>query len=126
MQRRDFLGVLGGAAATWPLAVRAQQPNRVRQIGWLVGLRQNDPEALRRTLAFVQQLEHLGWTIGHNIQIEYRWLSDSVEHNDVYAQELAALKPDVLVAEQHTGGESVTPADADNTDCLCCRHRSGQ
>jgi putative tryptophan/tyrosine transport system substrate-binding protein len=98
MQRRDFLGVLGGAAATWPLAVRAQQPNRVRQIGWLVGLRQNDPEALRRTLAFVQQLEHLGWTIGHNIQIEYRWLSDSVEHNDVYAQELAALKPDVLVA----------------------------
>jgi putative tryptophan/tyrosine transport system substrate-binding protein len=98
MQRRDFLGVLGGVAATWPLAVRAQQPNRVRQIGWLVGLRQNDPEALRRTLAFVQQLEHLGWTIGHNIQIEYRWLSDSVEHNDVYAQELAALKPDVLVA----------------------------
>jgi putative tryptophan/tyrosine transport system substrate-binding protein len=68
-----------------------------RSAGWW-GLRQNDPEALRRTLAFVQQLEHLGWTIGHNIQIEYRWLSDSVEHNDVYAQELAALKPDVLVA----------------------------
>ena len=75
----------------------AQQPDRMRRIGWLVGLRESDPEAQRRTAAFVQELEHLGWTPGGNIQIDYRWLSDSVERNETYAQELTALKPDVLV-----------------------------
>ena len=98
MRRRQFIALLGGAAASRPLVARAQQPDRMRRIGWLVGLRESDPEAQRRTAAFVQELEHLGWTPGGNIQIDYRWLSDSVERNETYAQELTALKADVLVA----------------------------
>jgi ABC-type uncharacterized transport system substrate-binding protein len=96
--RRQFISALGGATVAWPLGAHAQQPDRIRRIGWLVGLRESDPEAQRRTGAFVQELDRLGWTPGGNIQIDYRWLSDSVERNETYAQELTALKPDVLVA----------------------------
>jgi putative tryptophan/tyrosine transport system substrate-binding protein len=96
--RRQFIFVLGGAAVAWPLVARAQQPERMRRIGWLVGLGENDPEAQRRTAAFVQEFEHLGWTQGRNVEIDYRWLSDSIERNKTYAQELAAIKPDVLVS----------------------------
>ncbi len=98
MQRREFIKLLSGAAATWPVTARAQQAGRIRRIGWLVGLAENDPEARRRTAAFVQQLDHLGWTVGRNIQIEYRWLSDTIDRTEAYAAELTALKPDVLVA----------------------------
>jgi putative tryptophan/tyrosine transport system substrate-binding protein len=97
VRRREFITVVGGAAVSWPLMAHAQQPDRIRRIGWLVGLRESDPEAQRRTAAFVQELERLGWTPGGNIQIDYRWLSDTVERNETYAQELTALKPDVLV-----------------------------
>jgi putative ABC transport system substrate-binding protein len=97
MQRRDFITLIGGAAAAWPVAARGQSAVSPRRVGWLVGLEESDPEARRRTAAFVQQLEHLGWTIGRNIQIDYRWLSDSVDRNENYVEELAALKPDVLV-----------------------------
>ena len=62
MRRREFITVVGGAAVSWPLMAHAQQPNRMRRIGWLVGLRESDPEAQRRTAAFVQELKHLGWT----------------------------------------------------------------
>ena len=71
---------------------------RVRRIGWLVGLQEEDPEARRRTAAFGQQLEHLGWATGRNIQIDYCWLSDSIDRTETYAEELVALKPDVIVA----------------------------
>jgi putative ABC transport system substrate-binding protein len=98
MQRRAFIMLVGGAAAAWPVAALGQPISSVRRIGWLVGLGENDPEARRRTAAFIQQLERLGWTIGRNIQIDYRWLSDSVDSNETYVEELAALKPDVLVA----------------------------
>ena len=97
MQRRDFITLIGGAAAAWPVAARGQPAGSARRVGWLVGLGESDPEARRRTAAFVQQLEHLGWTIGRNIQIDYRWLSDSLDRNETYVEELAALKPDVLV-----------------------------
>ena len=98
MQRREFITFVGSAAATWPLSARAEQSERMRRIGWLVGLRENDSEAQRRTAAFVQELERLGWTQGRNVEIDYRWLSDSIERNKTYAQELAAIKPDVLVS----------------------------
>jgi putative tryptophan/tyrosine transport system substrate-binding protein len=98
MRRRDFITLVGGAAAGWPVAALAQPTNSMRRIGWLVGLGENDPEARRRTTAFVQQLDRLGWTTGRNIRIDYRWLSDSVDLNETYIEELAALKPDVLVA----------------------------
>src|SRR5436190_11827502 len=73
MRRREFLGVLGGAAATWPLAGRAQQPDRMRRIGVLIGTAERDSEGQARLAALRQGLEKLDWTEGRNIQIEVRW-----------------------------------------------------
>jgi putative tryptophan/tyrosine transport system substrate-binding protein len=97
MRRREFIA-LAGVVAAWPVAARGQPASGVRRIGWLVGLAENDPEARRRTAAFVLRLEQLGWTIDRNIQIDYRWLSDSIDRNEAYVEQLVALKPDVLVA----------------------------
>lgn len=98
MRRRDFITLIGGVAAAWPVVARGQPESGMRRIGWLVGLGESDPEARRRVAAFLQQLDRLGWTIGRNVQIDYRWLSDSIGRNEAYVAELAALKPDVLVA----------------------------
>src|ERR1700738_2108514 len=98
MKRREFMTLLGGAAAAWPLAARAQQADRVRRIGVLMNLATNDPEALRRTTAFVQGLQQLGWTEGGNLRIDTRWGAGSADRFRAYAAELVALKPDVLLA----------------------------
>ena len=97
MRRRDFVTMLGGAA-TWPLAARAQQPERVRRIGVLWGLTADDPETQARDTAFVQQLAQFGWTVGHNVQIDYRWGAFDADRSRRYAAELAALAPDILLA----------------------------
>ena len=73
MRRREFLGVLGGAATTWPLAARAQQTERVRRIGALLGISAGDPEAPPRVAAFLSGLHDLGWDDGRNIKIELRF-----------------------------------------------------
>src|SRR5262245_14285143 len=72
-RRRQFITLLGGAAAAWPLAARAQQPARMRRIGVLMPSAADDPEAQTRLAAFAQGLERLGWTIARNIRIETRW-----------------------------------------------------
>ncbi|MFZ0262992.1 MAG: ABC transporter substrate-binding protein [Pseudolabrys sp.] len=97
MQRREFITLLGGAAAAWPLAARAQQPERVRRIGVLSGLAVNDPESKPRTAAFIEGLQQLGWTVGRNVQIEYRWGAGNADNIRKYATELAALAPDVIL-----------------------------
>jgi putative ABC transport system substrate-binding protein len=105
MQRREFLGVLGGAAVAWPLAARAQQPERVRHIGVLMYLAADDAEAQARLAAFTQALKQLGWSDGRNLRIDTRWATaDDVRRQ---AAELAALAPDVLVAG--TGTATVAP-----------------
>jgi hypothetical protein len=71
--RRDFITLLGGAAAAWPLAARAQQPDRMRQIGVLMGWPESDPEARLERAAFVQELQKLGWLDGRNLRIDTRW-----------------------------------------------------
>ena len=73
MRRREFISLLGGAAATWPFAVRAQQPGQVRRIGVLMGYAEDDPEAQSRLAAFTRALAALGWTEGLNLQIDIRW-----------------------------------------------------
>jgi putative ABC transport system substrate-binding protein len=98
MRRRDFIKAIAGSAAAWPLAARAQQPERMRRVGWLVGLRENDQEAQRRTGAFVHELQRLGWSVGRNIQIDYRWFSDGVNQTQTYAHDLIGSRPDVVVA----------------------------
>ena len=72
MRRREFITLLGGAAAAWPLAARAQQRERMRRIGVLMPYAANDPQAQARNAAFLQGLQQLGWTVGHNVEIEYR------------------------------------------------------
>ena len=99
MQRRDFIKLLGGAAAAWPVAVRAQQPNQMRRIGMLFPLAESDPEGQARVTAFREALQKLGWTEGRNIQIDYRWTpSADPDLMRVNAAKLVGLKPDVIFA----------------------------
>src|SRR5262245_24776375 len=98
MQRREFLGVLGGAGAAWPLAARAQQGGAMRRIGVLMILAADDPEGQGRLTAFAQGLQELGWSVGRNVQIDYRWGAGDADRTRSYAAELVALAPDVILA----------------------------
>jgi putative tryptophan/tyrosine transport system substrate-binding protein len=97
MQRREFVGLVGGAAA-WPLAARAQQGGRIRRIGLLQWLAESDPETQARTLAFRQALKALGWTEGRNISIDYRFAGGDLARVQAYAVELVNAAPDLIVA----------------------------
>ena len=105
MQRRELITLLGSAAA-WPLAARAQQPERMRRIGVLMNLAADDPEAQARIAAFLQGLQQLGWTVGRNVRIDYRWAAGDADDIRRYAAELVALAPDVILA---TGSATVGP-----------------
>jgi ABC-type uncharacterized transport system substrate-binding protein len=99
LKRREFITLLGGAAAAWPLAARAQQPERVRRIGVLAaGSAVNDPDLQTRMAAFAQGLQQLGWTDGRNVQVEYRWYAGNDADTRKHAAELVALTPDVILA----------------------------
>jgi putative ABC transport system substrate-binding protein len=97
MTRRQFITLLGGAAATWPLAASAQQPKRMRQIGVLMSFAANDPEGLSRAAAFENGLRKLGWIRGHNLRIEYRW-AENPEVLRTDAIELVGMAPDLILA----------------------------
>jgi putative ABC transport system substrate-binding protein len=98
MRRRDFIMFLGGAAASWPLAARAQQGSRKRRIGVLINLAQSDPAALSFVTAFAQGLQEFGWADGRNVQIEWRWGEGDAVLQQKSAAELIALAPDVILA----------------------------
>src|SRR6266571_3531696 len=100
MRRRDFIKTIGGAAA-WPLAARAQQPERMRRLGVLVALAKDDPESVARREAFEQALQASGWTVGRNIRIEYRWAAFDPARTQKLAAELAALAPDVILVSSN-------------------------
>ena len=100
MKRREFITLLGGAAAAWPLSARAQQPDRMRRVGVLMGAPENDPETKRRTSALVDSLRVLGWTDGRNIRFDYRITTD-VARMRGYAAEIVDLAPDVIVAHSN-------------------------
>ena len=97
MKRREFITLLGGAAA-WPLGARAQQAERMRRIGVLMSTAVDDPQDPARLAAFAQGLQELGWTIGRNLRIDYRWGASSPDNTRKYAAELAALAPDMMLA----------------------------
>jgi putative ABC transport system substrate-binding protein len=98
MRRRDFITLLGSAATTWPLAARAQQPERMRRIGVIVPAAADDTEYQARVAGFRQAMPRLGWTEGRNVRIEYRWSGGNAEDIRRYAAELLALEPDVILA----------------------------
>jgi putative ABC transport system substrate-binding protein len=95
MRRREFITLLGGAAAAWPLAARAQR-DRVRRVGVLMSTGERDPETQLRIGAFREGLQKFGWAEGRNLQIDYRWGGGSIARTRTYAAELVALKPDVI------------------------------
>ena len=97
MRRREFITLIGGMAA-WPLATRAQQPERMRRIGILFSLGADDRQGQARRAAFVQSLRELGWTEGRNVSIETRWAAGNAADMRKYAAELVALSPDVILA----------------------------
>ena len=96
MKRREFITLIGGMAA-WPLAARAQQPERVRRIGVLMTGPADDREGQSRVASFLRGLQELGWTAGGNLRIDYRWANDNA-HRRQYAAELIALAPEVILA----------------------------
>jgi len=98
MGRREFITLLGGAAATWPLGVRAQQRERVRRIGVLLPTTADDSVFGAWVGAFLQELALLGWTIGRNVAIETRWAGVNAADIRRHAAELAALAPDLILA----------------------------
>ena len=101
IKRREFIAVLGSAAA-WPVVARAQQGDRARRIGALMSLDENDPEAKRRYSAFTQALADLDWTDGRNVRIELRWASGDNNRMRALAQELVGLQPDIIFTNATT------------------------
>jgi len=98
VRRREFITLLGGAAAAWPVAARAQQGERMRRIGVLANLPADDPQAQARNAAFLQGLALLGWAVGRNVTIDFRWGAGNPDNARKFAAELLALRPDVLLA----------------------------
>src|SRR5229473_5357714 len=107
LKRREFITLVGGAAAAWPLAARAQQGERMRRIGVLMASAADDSENQARMAAFLQGLAQLGWTDGRNVRIDIRWATTNADDLRRHAAELAALAPDVLVAA--SGTSTVAP-----------------
>jgi putative tryptophan/tyrosine transport system substrate-binding protein len=106
VRRREFIALLGGAAAALPLAARAQQPERMRRIGVLVGYAADDADSAAQMVAFTQALQQLGWAVGHNVQIDTRYGGGDAELIRNYVAELIALAPDVILAP---GNATVAP-----------------
>jgi putative ABC transport system substrate-binding protein len=106
IRRRAFIALLGGAAVACPLSGRAQQPERMRRVGVLMNQAADDVDGQARNGAFLQGLGELGWSVGRNVQIDYRWAGGDADRIRKYAAELVALAPDVIVA---TGSFGVGP-----------------
>jgi putative tryptophan/tyrosine transport system substrate-binding protein len=97
IERRQFIFALGGAAVAWPLAARAEQPERVRRVGVLMHLAADDPEGQSRVAAFLQGLQEAGWAAGRNVNIDVRWAAGVADRYREYATEIVALTPDVIL-----------------------------
>src|SRR3974390_1896255 len=110
MRRRDFIKSIVGSAAAWPAAARAQQRERMRRLGMLMPFSANDPQAQTRNAAFLQGLQQLGWTVGRNVQIDYRWSGGNEGDARKYAAELVALAPDVIFPWGSAGVEPLRRA----------------
>ena len=103
MRRRDFIKGIAGTAIALPVAARAQQRERMRRVGALMPYSANDPQVQNRNAAFLQGLQQLGWSVGQNLQIDYRWSEGKEDDTRKYAAELVALAPDVIFTAGSAG-----------------------
>ena len=111
MRRREFITLVGGATAAWPLGARAQQLDRMRRIGILLPAAADDAVFQTRVGAFLQELQSLGWSIGRNVRIDTRWASSNASEIRKQASELATLAPDVILAH----GAATPPTNVMNS-----------
>src|SRR5262249_41933497 len=126
MKRREFVTLLGGAAA-WPVAARAQQRERSRRIGVLMGaFAESDREGQIFVAAFREGLQKSGWTEGRNIRIDTRWVAGETEGMQRLAKELVALQPDLIVSANTPHHRCAAPTDPHYPDYFCERCRSGR
>src|SRR6476620_10781168 len=102
MRRRDFLSVIAGSAAGWPLAARAQQPERMRHIGVLMPVQEDDTQGKLRLTALREGLQKLGWVEGRNVQIDYRWAPQG-DQLQAAAKELVSLAPELILVQSDPG-----------------------
>jgi putative ABC transport system substrate-binding protein len=116
MKRREFITLFGGAAAAWPLAARAQQRKPMRRVGALMPYAANDPQVQSRNAAFLQGLQQLGWSVGSNIEIDYRWSAGREEDTRKFAAELVALAPDVIFHLGQYGCRAIAARDTHRAD----------
>jgi putative ABC transport system substrate-binding protein len=98
MRRREFISLLGGAATAWPRVARAQRPDRVRRIGVLMAVAEDDSQYQAFVAAFREGLQKAGWAESHNIQIDVRWAALDTEAMQRFAKELIALQPDLILS----------------------------
>ena len=103
MRRRDFITLIGGAAAAWPLAARAQHLEGLRRVGVLMSLEESDPEGKTELSLFTKGLAESGWIDGSNFRMEVRWGGGDVDRTRTFAKELVALQPDVILAQGTPG-----------------------
>ena len=118
MKRREFITLLGGAAAAWPLAARAQQPERMRRLGVLMGRLESDTEGQARMAAFWEQFQKLGWMEGRTIRIDIRWQTPDADSLHRFAKELVALQPDVILSESTPPTAALLTTNAHHPNCL--------
>jgi hypothetical protein len=118
MRRREFLGVLGGAAA-WPMTARAQQSERMRHVGVLMNLAADDPDAQARLANFRQGLEQLGWIEGRNIQLNIQYGNSRPSSYPTLAKQLVATKPEVIIAHSISHRRRIRSGNSYDSGCVC-------
>ena len=117
LRRRNFITLLGGAAA-WPLAAHGQQGGRMPRIGLLVGGDENDPVTKTHVSAFTQALADLGWTDGRNVQMDRRWHGGDINRIRALAQELVGLQPDIILTNGIAATAAVQQGTGPSRSCL--------
>ena len=125
MKRREFVTLLGGAAAGWPLTARGQQAERVRRIGVLHFQAADDPEQQARLAAFRLGLQQLGWTDGRNVRIDFRWSAGNAADTRRFVAELVALAPDVILTSG-AAAVAIATSNPQRADRVRASRRSGR